>query len=52
MCVEQPQKISSSLDATWKFHNENGSMYHFGIHVKKIIIIKNPANEKIIKNHN
>ena len=27
-------------------------MYHFGIHVKKIIIIKNPANGKMIKIHN
>jgi hypothetical protein len=26
-------------------------VYHLCIHVKKIIIIKNPANGKLIKNH-
>jgi hypothetical protein len=52
MCLALPQKISNSMDLTWEFHKRNGSMCHFGIHVKKIIIIKNPANGKMIKIHN
>jgi hypothetical protein len=51
MCLVLPQKISKAMDAIWQFHNWNGNVYQFGIHVKKIIINEKPANGKLIKIH-
>jgi hypothetical protein len=39
------------MDVSSQFHNGFGKMYKLSIHVKNPNTIKNPANQKIIKNH-
>ena len=51
MCVDSPQKISEPLDTSSSFHKGFGKRYQTNIHVKKPYAIKNPATQKIIKNH-
>ena len=51
MSLVSPQKISESLDTSSSFHKRIGKRYKMCIHVKNPKAIKNPANQKIIKNH-
>ena len=39
------------MDASSSFHKRIGKRYKLSIHVKKPKAIKNPTNQKIIKNH-
>jgi hypothetical protein len=52
MSLVSPQKISGALDAISSFHNGFGKRCQMSTHVKKLITNYNPANEKLIKNHN